>query len=79
MSGWHLEKKVSISHIVSTLILAGSIFAWAGHMDKRLALLEQNDNRQDVTMLRQQQDIKEQFNVIIRKIDKIIDRDLEAR
>lgn len=79
MSDWHLEKKVGISHVISTLLLAGAIFAWAGNADKRLALLDQNDKRQDVTIERQQQDIKEQLALIVYKIDKIIDRDLESR
>ena len=33
---WHLDKTLNISHILTTLVIAGSLFAYAGGMDKRV-------------------------------------------
>jgi len=38
---WHLDKTLNISHILTTLVIAGSLFAYAGGMDKRVAVLEE--------------------------------------
>lgn len=37
---WHLDKTFSISHLISTLVIAGSVFVWAGSMDKRVTIVE---------------------------------------
>ena len=38
---WHLEKGVNVSHIVATLTLAVSAFAWANSIDKQVAITQQ--------------------------------------
>lgn len=37
---WHLDKRVNISHIVATLLLAVSVFAWAAAIDRRVSVAE---------------------------------------
>lgn len=39
-NSWHLEKTVSVGHIITTLTVAGSVLIWALHMDTRVSLLE---------------------------------------
>lgn len=34
--GWHMDKTVSVSHIISTLLLAVSAFWWASSVDRRV-------------------------------------------
>ncbi len=36
---WHLDKTISVGHLVSTVIIAVSVFSWAITLDKRV---EQN-------------------------------------
>ncbi len=38
--GWHLEKTVSIGHIITTLTVACSVVIWAMSMDTRVTVLE---------------------------------------
>lgn len=37
---WHLEKNISVGHIITTIAIAGSVFLWAMKMDTRVAILE---------------------------------------
>ena len=37
---WHLEKSISIGHIVTTIAIAGSVMAWAMSMDTRVSIVE---------------------------------------
>ena len=37
---WHLDKRVNVSHIVATLMLAVSVFAWANAIDRRVSVIE---------------------------------------
>ena len=37
---WHIDKTVSIGHIITTLTVAVSLIAWGMHIETRLALVE---------------------------------------
>ena len=41
---WHLDKSVSITHLLSTVAIAGGLFVWGANMDNRVSLLEQNSS-----------------------------------
>lgn len=38
---WHLDKRVNLGHLLTTLSLAVAIFAWGSAMDRRVAVLEE--------------------------------------
>ena len=38
---WHIDKRVSVGHLITTLMLAGAIFAWAVKQDQRLTRIEE--------------------------------------
>lgn len=40
-NAWHLDKKVSVGHLVSTLILAVGFISYISKQDTRIGLLEQ--------------------------------------
>lgn len=40
-TSWHLDKTFNISHILATISIAGSFFAYANSMDKRIVVLEE--------------------------------------
>jgi len=42
-SGWHLDKRVSISIIVALLLQTGGLIVWASKIDSRVAVLEKTD------------------------------------
>lgn len=37
---WHLDKSVSIGHIVTTLVAVGAFVAWAMRQENRIATVE---------------------------------------
>lgn len=37
---WHLDKNISVGHLLTTLALAGSVLVWAMSMDTRVTVLE---------------------------------------
>lgn len=37
---WHLEKSISIGHIITTVAIAGSVLTWAMRMDTRVSVVE---------------------------------------
>lgn len=56
---WHLDKTFNISHILTTLAIAGSMFTYANNMDKRVAVLEARVTAQAEVAQRAQQDTKD--------------------
>ena len=36
--GWHIDKRVSIGHIVTTLVVAVSLVVWLGRIEKNVEL-----------------------------------------
>ena len=80
---WHLDKNVSIGHIVSTLIIAMSVFSWAMAIDKRVEQNAQSitfltynqkrvENRVDLT----RQEIRQDLQAINSKLDRLIERQI---
>ena len=79
-SAWHLDKKVNISHIIATLMLAAAIFTWGSKIEQRIALVEasatrqaQVDQAQDQEFRRSVVEMREDIRELSRKIDKLID------
>lgn len=54
---WHLNKGVSLAHIGSTLLLAGSIFAYALSQDQRITRLEERQAASELRINRQEERI----------------------
>ena len=55
---WHLEKKISVGHILTTMTIAISAVWWASSIEKRV-----EKNRQAITYL------QERHNELLRRID----------
>ena len=79
-SAWHLDKKVNISHIIATLMLAAAFFTWGSKIEQRIALVEasatrqaQVDQAQDQEFRRYVVEMREDIHEMSRKIDKLIE------
>jgi hypothetical protein len=77
---WHLDKKVNLSHIVATLMLAAAIFTWGSKIEQRIALVESASQRQasidqaqDQEFRRSVVEMREDIRELSRKIDKLIE------
>lgn len=77
---WHLDKTISVGHLVSTLVIAISVFSWAVTLDKRVEqnsiaivhLKEQQANEQK-RLQELRQEIKQDLRDINHKLDRLIE------
>lgn len=79
-ANWHLEKSVSISHLISTAAIILAVLTFASKMDTRVAILEQAENYQNRTDMAQDADrarlasqVNSQLVIINAKLDRIIE------
>lgn len=80
---WHLDKTVSVGHLISTLVIGISVFSWALTLDKRV---EQNSTQ--IQLLKEQQrieaarvdalriEIRSDLRDINHKLDRIIESNI---
>lgn len=81
---WHLDKSVSVGHLLTTITLAGAVFLWAMKMETRISLLEQSavrqvevDQRQDKEADSRSISMRDDLRSINAKLDRIIERGLK--
>lgn len=81
-ANWHLDKTISVGHLVSTLVIAVSVFSWAMALDKRV---EQNSlaiahlKEQQATEQKRIQDIRQEIKQDLRDINTKLDRLIESQ
>lgn len=81
-ASWHLDKTISVGHLVSTVIIAVSVFSWAVTLDKRV---EQNSlsithlKEQQVTDRKQVQEMRSEIKQDLRDINAKLDRLIESQ
>lgn len=80
---WHLDKSVSVGHLITTLSLAAAVFMWAMKMETRISLLEQTsvrqlevDKQQDRNLETQASGTRDDLRLINAKLDRIIESGL---
>lgn len=56
---WHLDKTLNVSHLLTTVVIAGSLFAYANNMDRRVAVLEEKMQVQANENKRASEEVKE--------------------
>ena len=56
---WHLDKTLNVSHLLTTVVIAGSLFAYANNMDRRVAILEEKMQVQAQENLRSGAEVRE--------------------
>lgn len=56
---WHLDKTLNVSHLLTTLVIAGSLFAYANNMDRRVAILEEKMQVQEQENSRSAAEVRE--------------------
>ena len=66
---WHLKKEIQVTHVVSTLLLVGAVFAYVSKIDQRLTVVE--------TQLIAQRDAAVVQRVQLERMDAKLDRLIE--
>ena len=56
---WHLDKTLNVSHLLTTVVIAGSLFAYANNMDRRVAVLEEKMQAQAAQNQRSTEEVRE--------------------
>ena len=56
---WHLDKTLNVSHLLTTVVIAGSLFAYANNMDRRVAILEEKMQVQAQENMRSSAEVRE--------------------
>lgn len=69
---WHIEKSVSVGHILTTVIIAASVFMYFGELDKKVSA-----NQQAIEFIKEQRAedlrrIEKNLDGINKKLDKLI-------
>jgi hypothetical protein len=73
--GWHLKKEIQLGHVITTLSVIVSVIWYAGKLEQRIALTEQQ-----VTQIVSSQ--KDREAMLVQRLDKIeakLDRLIEVR
>jgi cell division protein FtsB len=63
-SRWHVDKRVNAGHLLTTLLLAASVFAWGSAIDRRLAVAEVAVLQNEKDNKRQDEALKESSTLI---------------
>lgn len=78
---WHLDKTFSVSHLITTLAMASSIFVWAMKMDARVSVVEsqqtytkENEGRIEAQMRDSLKEVSATLVRIEQKLDGKADR-----
>jgi hypothetical protein len=67
---WHLKKEIQVTHVVSTLLLVGAVFAYVSKIDQRLTIVEtQLIAQRDSSMVQ-----RAQLERMDAKLDRLIER-----
>lgn len=84
---WHLDKRVNVGHMLTTLALAVALFTWASGMERRDAIVEERlqaqrerleqfdkSRQNELTMLRGElEGIRGQLAETNRKLDRLVE------
>lgn len=62
--GWYLDKTVSVSHLLTTLTIAASVFVWASKMEQRIVVLETRMENASIVASDTQRDVRELAQVV---------------
>ena len=78
---WHLEKTVSVSHLISTAAAIVALVTLGGQFNTRISLVEQSlvaqrliDSKQDADVEEFKKELKQSVRDINTKLDHLLER-----
>lgn len=74
---WHLDKKVSVAHLLTSLLIVGGLIAGWVEMNTRVTKLEVIADQTAREVTNSVGRIEDQLGSLNAKFDKLIDRELE--
>lgn len=73
-NGWHLDKRVSVGHIVTTAVVIVSFVVWANTLDKRIALNENAIKQNEKQIELQREQTAQVYSGLHSELEKINDK-----
>ena len=78
---WTIKREVQLGHVISTILLAASVFGYVTSMEKRIAIMEdkminqkERDDKQDARFGEALGHMNAQIDKIDSKLDRLIER-----
>ena len=71
---WHLDKRLNVGHILTTIIIAGSMFTWASGMEARMARLSTDVANIKSTQADKDEALRREMSYLRSSIDKLSDK-----
>ena len=71
---WHIKREFQLGHLITTLVMAGSVIMYIGKMEQRIALVEQTVQQQRERDDRQDRAIAEALGAINARLSKLDDK-----
>lgn len=68
---WSFDRRINISHILTTLTIVAGIFAWGNHLDKRISLIEERQQLQAAQIREEAQRRRETYAEIRASLERI--------
>lgn len=78
--GWHLNREFTISHIVTTIVMAVSLLKWGMAMDARVSAVETREQAQELRDASQDRMLERFDGALSSRLDRIeakLDRVIE--
>jgi hypothetical protein len=76
---WHIEKSISVGHLLTTIILVIGGFTFVNDQDKRISANTQSIEFIKVQRQEDMRRIENQLEIIDKKLDKIISSNIYAK
>ena len=70
---WHLDKRVSVGHLITTLAIVGAAALWMIRLEGRIDLADQRDNQLNTRIIEIHMRLEVAEAEIIRRLERIQD------
>lgn len=74
MGKWHLDKRVSVGHIITTVTVAAAAAAWFMYTEARIGVLEVRVETVETSVRTNQVATQVQYSEIIRRLERMSDQ-----
>ncbi len=68
---WHLDKRVSVGHLITTLAMVAAVSMWLLRLEGRIDLVDERDTQLNLRIERIDKDRKARDDEIIRRLENI--------
>jgi hypothetical protein len=74
VNGWTIKKEISVGDLVGIVLALSAVFAAYFNLDKRISLIEQAFERQQIQAVVDKTDLKENQLRMEQKVDKLLEK-----